>query len=225
MTRRLCALLFTAIILPAIQIFPAAADNLSLPVTITAFSDYQSQRTCVQSCYFLAVYGGGDLVANALKCPEPNVWALNNCWCRSDLQSIAVSYLFSCANAGCSSNSVDVNAATSLYTAYCAQMESSPSIGAGKVTTNGKRLCLKVRCQSLNGSTAAGNTVTTTPAINAQTITITDAGATATSTRVLVGATANSQVSSPKLQLTRIDESMWIWGILATTVLFLPALL
>lgn len=114
MIRRLCAVLFTAIILPAIQILPAAADNLCLPVTITAFNGYQSQRECVQNCFYNVQ--GWDLVARTLQCPlANNPSALNNCQCRSDMQSIANYPLLSCVNTACSSNAVDVNAATSLY--------------------------------------------------------------------------------------------------------------
>lgn len=124
-------------ILPAV--LPVAADDLALEQSITAYNDYQMQRTCVQNCFNY----WGDTLGRVLQCPVTSSSALNDCWCRADLRSSAVSWLSSCAAAGCSKDSVDINAVTSLYTGYCgAKIAPSPSDGgpAPMTTTNGEHI-------------------------------------------------------------------------------------
>jgi hypothetical protein len=73
---------------------------------------FKQQRSCAQGCFGCC----SDNVAGDLSCPEP---VLNSCYCRSDLQPVAVSYISSCVSSACSSNTVDIQSATSLYQAYC----------------------------------------------------------------------------------------------------------
>lgn len=58
--------------------------------------------------------GGAIGLNNALGCND-----LDSCFCRTDLQSSAVSYLTTCINSQCSTNAIDVSADVSLYDGYC----------------------------------------------------------------------------------------------------------
>src|SRR5277367_2791992 len=97
-----------------LQAFPVLSDASA---TQSLYSEdlYKQQRSCAQSC-FVCCGVGNDAVANDLSCPNP---VLNSCYCRGDLQAVAVSYLSNCVSSSCSGDTVDIQSATSLYEAYC----------------------------------------------------------------------------------------------------------
>lgn len=105
-----------------LQAFPVLSDA---PATQSLYSEdlYKQQRSCAQSCFVTCCSGFSDVIANDLSCPGP---VLNSCYCRSDLQAVAVSYISSCVSSACSSDTVDIQSATSLYQAYCASNGYSP---------------------------------------------------------------------------------------------------
>ena len=86
----------------------------------TAFTD---QRRCAIDC---VLCGGGtyDCLGSTLSCNSP---LLNSCYCRSDLQAAAVSYIASCVNSACS-NTIDVANAVGVYTSYCATADQTSSV-------------------------------------------------------------------------------------------------
>src|SRR5277367_1367325 len=99
-----------------LQAFPVLSDAAA---TQSLYSEdlYKQQRSCAQNCFYSGgVYGDGDNIAIDLSCPSP---ILNSCYCRGDLQAVAVSYVSSCVSSACSSDTVDIHSATSLYQAYC----------------------------------------------------------------------------------------------------------
>ncbi|KAK0744094.1 hypothetical protein B0T18DRAFT_392752 [Schizothecium vesticola] len=65
----------------------------------------------------------------------------NDCFCRSDLQFEANSYVSSCVNSRCTRNSFDISVATKLYDDYCTsngysrQAQSTPPPETGTSST------------------------------------------------------------------------------------------
>ena len=98
-----------------LQAFPVLSDA---PATQSLYSEdlYKQQRSCAQGCFVTCCNGYSDNIANDLSCPNP---VLNSCYCRGDLQAVAVSIISSCVSSACSSDTIDIQSATSLYQAYC----------------------------------------------------------------------------------------------------------
>jgi len=86
----------------------------SQSVSITDGSAFSSLRSCARSCIG-STQSGPLFLASELSCPSPYD---NSCFCRSDLQQKADSYLSSCINRVCS-NTLDANSGASIYDAYC----------------------------------------------------------------------------------------------------------
>ena len=93
------------------------------PQTIFNLDIFSSQKPCAQWC--LAGNFGGchiDYVGNAIGCQSSNcVGALDNCYCRVDLQSAAESYITACVKTSCTvgDSSIDISSAGSIYNSYC----------------------------------------------------------------------------------------------------------
>lgn len=87
-------------------------------VTLTELPAYESQRPCVQSCFYWgsSTDGGPDLLADEIGCEVDPIE--NDCLCRPDLQGDANSYLRSCVNEDCE-KTLDVNSALKIYNDYC----------------------------------------------------------------------------------------------------------
>jgi hypothetical protein len=102
----------------------------TLPQTIFSLPVFSSQKPCAQACFTTGPIAGcfQDLVGDALGCVNDNVCGLgsrglapNNCYCRTDFQSIAESFLTSCVKSGCTvgDSSIDISSAGSIYIDYC----------------------------------------------------------------------------------------------------------
>lgn len=94
--------------------------------SINQQSVFSSQKPCAQSCFEYNNLGcSTDALGGALGCQAPfcsnQFAATNNCYCRTDLQSVATSYLSSCVNKGCTvgDSSIDISSAISIYGSYC----------------------------------------------------------------------------------------------------------
>ncbi|KAJ9642638.1 hypothetical protein H2204_002286 [Knufia peltigerae] len=95
--------------------------------TLDAFSQQQS---CVQSC-FVGGYSNiecySDVLGSALGCPNSpcskTFAAVDDCYCRGDLQTAAYDFLSSCIDETCSvgDNAVNLANAASIYYGYCTQ--------------------------------------------------------------------------------------------------------
>jgi hypothetical protein len=115
------------------------ASFVSADGTVTLFSlpAYTSQRACAQLCFSGCIYCGiGPWTAglmNAVGCDLP---FLDSCMCRTDLFSSAEGYLSTCVSSACSSDSVDINSALSIYGSYCAEVN-SPATNAATTTPAG----------------------------------------------------------------------------------------
>jgi hypothetical protein len=96
-----------------LQAFPAFSEDTA---TQSLYSEdvYKEQRSCAQYCFqdCCRDFIGHDV----LSCSNP---ILSSCYCRSYLQSVAVSAISSCVKTGCSSDTVDIQSVTSIYQAYC----------------------------------------------------------------------------------------------------------
>jgi hypothetical protein len=114
------------------------ASFVSADGTVTLYSlpGYTSQRACAQLCFYGCNYcGEGPWTAGligAVGCAQP---FLDSCMCRTDLFPSASGYLSTCVSSACSSDSVDVNSALSIYGSYCAQVN-SPATNVATTTPN-----------------------------------------------------------------------------------------
>jgi hypothetical protein len=102
------------IFLASSLITPVTPDG---SVTITNEPYYSLLRPCAQQCMWCGQYWLQNCPAlginNILTC------GLDSCYCRTDLQSSALSYITSCVLSGCSGDSVDLTQGLSLYSGYC----------------------------------------------------------------------------------------------------------
>lgn len=93
---------------------PTAAQQT---VSIQALPAYVSQRTCAIGCFSeFESDGPPETLAEELFCDTSII--VNDCFCRSDLQPIAVSTVSACVVQACT-DTVDASIATSIYNAYC----------------------------------------------------------------------------------------------------------
>lgn len=113
--------------------FSPALSQASATVSIYNNPAFKSQRLCALECILceLGTYGQHDCLAVALSCNSSPLQ--NNCYCRSDLQPAAVSYVASCVSAACS-NTVDVDNAVGIYTQYCETADQTTSYVPGSTT-------------------------------------------------------------------------------------------
>lgn len=113
--------LLTFLLLPS----PVAAVNTS-PQTLASFNAYGQMEPCATGCFYQWEGAcSNDLVGNALGCANNCIsWASNDCYCRTDYQSIATSYIYTCVSKGCTrgDSSLDITSATNLYNSYCTSL-------------------------------------------------------------------------------------------------------
>jgi hypothetical protein len=102
----------------------------NLPQTIFSLDAFSSQKPCAKSCFTTGQLGYCfvDMVGSALGCVDDSACGLgtsglatNNCYCRTDLQSIAESFLTSCVKSACTAGDslIDISSAGSIYDSYC----------------------------------------------------------------------------------------------------------
>ncbi|KAJ9644138.1 hypothetical protein H2199_004006 [Coniosporium tulheliwenetii] len=97
-----------------IAIAPLALSQ-DAPQTLTNLDAYVDLRSCAKGCFYWSGINH-DKVGDELSCGKP---ALNSCYCRSDLQSVASAFLSKCVSSACSGNRNDMTSAVDLYGGYC----------------------------------------------------------------------------------------------------------
>ena len=128
----LCGLLFHLSI---------ARAQENLPQSIFSLDVFSSQKPCAQACFTTGVLAGcfGDIVGDAIGCVNDNACGLgtrglapNNCYCRTDLQPVAESFLTSCVKSACTVGdaSIDISNAGSIYDYYCSSQGFPVSVAA-----------------------------------------------------------------------------------------------
>lgn len=125
-------------------------------ITITAAAAYSSLLPCAQECvykYNNACPDVPDPIGNAIGCYE-NLnagcesvgWGKNSCYCRSDLQTDAVSAISTCVLSSCTLGDTmgDFASVSNLYTGYCAGAgypvnvaAAAPTADASIIASNG----------------------------------------------------------------------------------------
>jgi hypothetical protein len=93
------------------------------------------QRNCVRDCFecgFSCCIGTFSCIASNLTCDYAR--PKDECVCRHDLQSVAISYLSDCVISKCE-NSLDVSSAITIYSAYCTN--ALPDLGWPNNSSNG----------------------------------------------------------------------------------------
>jgi hypothetical protein len=103
------------------------AQNTQLQ-TIFSLAIYSSQKPCAQGCFIRGDDCFQDIVGDAIGCVNDNVCGLGSsalapieCYCRTDLQAVAESFLASCVKNACTvgDSSIDISSAGSIYSSYC----------------------------------------------------------------------------------------------------------
>jgi len=101
---------------------PAIAQNTAAQ-TIHSLDVFSSQKPCAQLCFSANGYNcQEDILASVIGCQNAcNTNAPNYCYCRTDLQLVAESYLTSCVKSLCTVGdpSIHVSSAASIYRYYC----------------------------------------------------------------------------------------------------------
>lgn len=116
------------------------------PQTINSLTAFTSQLPCAQSCF--TYYGGGccsDGIGSVIGCQNPapcygpSKGAPDRCYCRTDLQSLAVAYLTSCVANQCTlgQSTNDISSAVSIYEDYCASKGFVVNVPAATTGTGG----------------------------------------------------------------------------------------
>ncbi|KAK4198298.1 hypothetical protein QBC40DRAFT_256172 [Triangularia verruculosa] len=146
------ALLFVVLSLLSVVV----ADGL---LSIGADSNYNRLRDCALGCYDGGIRDGY-LVTDKLSCRKPGVVYVppdNDCFCRPDLQEIAVRYVSTCVYTSCGQNQVDVASATQVYKDYCssAGYTAAPKSTSAQTTVSTE---LAATAPSASGSRPAVNT-------------------------------------------------------------------
>lgn len=146
-----------------------AVSQISATVSIYNNPAFTSQRLCAIECILCGygTYGQHDCIAAALSCSSP---LQNNCYCRSDLQPAAISYVASCVSSACS-NTVDVNNAVGIYTQYCETADQTTSYVPAS-TTQAATTTLVGASKSSTTGLSLSNVLSTITAANGQTSTI-----------------------------------------------------
>ena len=88
-------------------------------LSIDQVQGYQGLRGCALNCY--NGYGfdkPGYNIASDLSC-QPYNSPGDACFCRLDLQPVAVASLSACVGSNCHGDAVDISSATQIYKDYC----------------------------------------------------------------------------------------------------------
>ncbi|EGD92157.2 hypothetical protein H112_00231 [Trichophyton rubrum D6] len=112
-------------------------------VSIDQTEGYGSQRECAQNLCFEGSFGS-NRIDSVLGCPSP---PMDDCFCRLDLQASATSFLSSCVNKQCESNTIDLTQAINIYTGYCASAgykSGSATLSSLVQTDNDRRYCVSI---------------------------------------------------------------------------------
>ncbi|KAH6714301.1 hypothetical protein BKA61DRAFT_735786 [Leptodontidium sp. MPI-SDFR-AT-0119] len=130
--------------------------------TIASLDAYKSQRACGQACFWYVGAGAEafDVLGITLGCTRP---VRDSCYCRTDVQAAAVTYLSTCISSQCSGPGVvanDISMATSIYDSYCQgkgyTADTSPaSVTATTTSGSGSTTVTKTVYTSLPTSGAA----------------------------------------------------------------------
>jgi hypothetical protein len=115
----------------------------TLVQTIFSLDIFSSQKPCAQNCFTTGPgFVGGcfaDIVGDALGCVNDDACGLgssglapNDCYCRTDLQSVAESFLTACVKSACTvgDSSIDISSAGSIYDYYCSSLGFPVSVSA-----------------------------------------------------------------------------------------------
>lgn len=155
--------IFHLLILIELFLAPTRAQTAYQEIfTLEAFS---LQQTCAQYCFTNSLSGcTTDMVADAIGCSynscKSPFQAVDDCYCRADLQSAAESFLASCIKEFCTvgDTSYNVAVASSIYAGYCTSKgftAKSPAQNTAGTTSGGT---------SGNSLTTTGRTGSTTTA-------------------------------------------------------------
>jgi hypothetical protein len=135
--------------------------------TLDAFS---LQQTCVQYCFTTPLSGcTTDVLAEAIGCSysacKKPFQAVDDCYCRADLQAAAESFLTSCIKESCTvgDTSINIASASSLYAGYCTSKGFTAAVPAQNTaqTTSGGTGAASTSPASRTGTTSVA--VTSSP--------------------------------------------------------------
>ncbi|GAB1314722.1 hypothetical protein MFIFM68171_04932 [Madurella fahalii] len=110
----LCAL--TSVIFCLVFLTPRASAQ-DPTVSLSTYTAYSVQRTCVQQCLIGPHTDGAPGVIRDLGCTVP---MLDSCYCRTAMAAEVSAGMATCISSYCGNKTADLSAALSLYDHYCA---------------------------------------------------------------------------------------------------------
>lgn len=135
---------------------------------VSTLSAFPLQKPCAQSCFFTTDFCPNDVLGSAIgckswtDCSDSNWQAVNDCYCRTDLQKPAQDYLTNCIGKKCTVGDVkiDASSAGSIYAQYCAQKGYSPAAEPATVqaTTTGPGASTRTLGAGVGGGPTASST-------------------------------------------------------------------
>jgi len=139
----------------------------TLPQTIFSLDIFSSQKPCAQACFTTGPIGGcfADVVGDALGCVNDDSCGLgsrglapNDCYCRTDLQSVAESFITSCVKNACTvgDSLIDISSAGSIYDYYCSS-QGFPVNGAATTTEESSQATTTVASSSPHDTSLPAN--------------------------------------------------------------------
>jgi hypothetical protein len=139
------------ILLALLSYAPVAISQDDARQTLFLGSQFSAQASCVRDCFVSKDTTGAcwyDLVGKALGCMNTagcavsmggTTWAaVNECYCRSDMQPVAQMAISTCITASCMSGNVNVNLASgsALYRDYCSSISLPANAEASTTVAN-----------------------------------------------------------------------------------------
>lgn len=130
---------------------------------------FSLQQTCVQYCFTTSLSGcTTDVLAEAIGCSysacKKPFQAVDDCYCRADLQAAAESFLTSCIKESCTvgDTSLNIASASSIYAGYCTSKGFTAAVPAQNTaqTTSGGTGAASTSPASRTGTTSVAVTGT-----------------------------------------------------------------
>jgi len=113
-------------LISAFGLFQLSLAQNTKAQTITSLVTYQFLDPCAQGCFVKQCYCFcGDMLEDKLGCGHGCVgFGTNDCICRNDKQSVAVTYLSKCIEQACTvgNRAINVNSGVGIYTSYCSSL-------------------------------------------------------------------------------------------------------
>ena len=160
------------------SLFPVITQAQTAYQEIFTLDAFSLQQTCVQFCFTTKLSGcTTDVLADAIGCAYSACGkpfqAVDDCYCRSDLQTAAESFLTSCIKTSCTVGDVSGNiaSASSIYAGYCTSKGFTAALPAENTaeTTSAGNTGGSTSPATRTGTTSTASTGASDGSLNSQT--------------------------------------------------------